>query len=156
MKKQAQLPIAVTVRYAAGAYNTGRVAGKSASSTMDARTAVERLADKLSLAAPIVVSHPKDPMQWLIVPRGWQPPAGTPCVLLQFEDQGQDFLQWWVEPTTGLVFDCRPFQASLWCYRRVFGDVRQLVPGQRVRLEDQEAGKSIKYPLVSVIAGEAP
>lgn len=38
---------AVTVRYSAGAYNTNRIAGKSGSSTSDARSAVQRLAGKL-------------------------------------------------------------------------------------------------------------
>lgn len=32
---------------------------------------------------------------------------------VQFEDHGQDFLQWWIAKN-GEVIHCEPFQASIW------------------------------------------
>lgn len=39
--------VEIHVRYSSGAYNTNRVQGQTASSTMSAQAAAERLADKL-------------------------------------------------------------------------------------------------------------
>ncbi|PHR91082.1 MAG: hypothetical protein COA69_13600 [Robiginitomaculum sp.] len=38
--------------------------------------------------------------------------------IIEFEDTGQDFLKWIVSPT-GEVLDCVPFQAWLWCEKKV-------------------------------------
>jgi len=34
--------------------------------------------------------------------------------IIEFEDQGQDFTTWEIDEN-GLIVDCKPFQASVWC-----------------------------------------
>ena len=36
-------------------------------------------------------------------------------IRVEFEDNGQDFLQWDVDAKSGLIVDCQPFQYTLWC-----------------------------------------
>lgn len=49
---------------------------------------------------------------------------------INFEDNGQDFL-WWTINERGLVVDCGPFQASVWCGSIVV-DTELLQPGDPV------------------------
>lgn len=156
-----QLPLQCTVRYTAGAYVTNTVKGQRASSTRDAKTAVESLAAKLLPNSEwVVASHPSDAKLWVILPRDWQPPAGTLYVELEFEDHGQDFLTWRVEPTTGFVFDCGPFQGSFWCGNLLachvinvrHGDVLSLVKTDR--LHTDHAVYAVKYPIAQIRHGE--
>lgn len=49
---------------------------------------------------------------------------------IHFADNGQDFTEWEIDPETGKVLDCLPFQAWLWAN------------GERhVELESIEVGK---------------
>lgn len=150
-----QLPLQCTVRYTAGAYVTNTVKGQRASSTRDAKTAVESLAAKLLPDSQwVVASHPNDAHLWVILPRDWQPPKGTLYVEIEFEDHGQDFITWRVEPTTGFVFDCGPFQADFWCGNRIQGDANELRHADLVFMADREPVSIVKYPVAQIRHGE--
>lgn len=56
---------------------------------------------------------------------------------IHFQDSGQDFTHWDVDPKTGLVVDCQPFQYSFWCDgKRRVKDIMLLGPGRKLRLSD--------------------
>lgn len=153
-----QLPFSVKVRFNSGAYETNTVQGQRASCTSSARAAVELLARKLLPSVETVVAqHPEDAKLWAIVPTSWTPPAGTPVVTLVFEDHGQDFLEWGVEPTTGFIFSCEPFQADFWVGRRVTDRIAELKVGDRVSLDVVVDGQAlvINYPLAKLLPSGA-
>lgn len=73
-----------------------------------------------------------------------------PDITVQFEDQGQDFLEWDIQD--GVVVGCRPFQASVWCGVEIFGTPYL---GGRVSFkrtnESDDQRRFIKYSLVSIL-----
>lgn len=66
-------------------------------------------------------------------------------ISIQFEDHGQDFLQWGLD-AEGKVIDCTPFQGWLWTKYTVVNHT-ELRKGSKAVLDD---GKFILYPLVKV------
>lgn len=44
----------------------------------------------------------------------------TKIISIHFEDKGQDFLVWDIDTASGIVVDCRPFQARIWNGTKVY------------------------------------
>lgn len=70
--------------------------------------------------------------------------------ILHFEDHGQDFLEWTLD-AAGVVVDCQPFQAWVWCGCRV-SDHAALEAGDRVRFHRLAGGaaRRVQYPLTAI------
>jgi hypothetical protein len=77
-------------------------------------------------------------------------------ITVDFEDHGQDFLQW--DICNGVVVDCRPFQSSVWVNCRLVESMEALKAGHRLLCFQATWGagpRRIKYPLESVTARPA-
>lgn len=76
---------------------------------------------------------------------------------IEFEDKGQDFLEWDLDDETGKVLDCRPFQARIWCKFYV-DEPKHLKVGDRVQISETpidpnnmlQEFRSINYPIVKI------
>lgn len=74
---------------------------------------------------------------------------------LTFEDRGQDFLWWEIQPETGRIVGCGPFQASIWASGKTSVDMATVSIGQRPTYfspHTGEDGKRLNYE----ISGIAP
>lgn len=70
-----------------------------------------------------------------------------PCTV-HFEDHGQDFLEWDLDEH-GQVVACRPFQALVWCGKRVMAPP---VVGQKLHLRRPDGSETlINYPVAKVV-----
>lgn len=69
---------------------------------------------------------------------------------IQFEDHGQDFLTWQLD-NNGVVVDCQPFQASIWCGVKVEVP-RSLKVGDIVafRRDGEPHIKTIRYLIAAI------
>ncbi len=74
------------------------------------------------------------------------------ALVLEFEDQGQDFLLWHIA-ADGEVLVCSPFQAWLWEGRFVH-DPSELGVGDLVTITLDDEPYTVKYPLVKVTPHE--
>lgn len=77
-------------------------------------------------------------------------------ITIEFEDGGQDFLQWDIDEKTGKILDCRPFQASIWMRNKVV-NYQNLQPGMNIVITSPytESGEMvIKYPISNIIKHE--
>jgi hypothetical protein len=78
-------------------------------------------------------------------------PKGTVYTSVEFQDQGQDFITWDIEESTGEVFKVHPFQEWLWC--GVIVNLEELVVGETLTYTRDEARRSIRYPIKSIVGG---
>jgi len=78
-------------------------------------------------------------------------------ITIEFEDKGQDFLEWDIDSESGKVVDCRPFQASIWTkFHVALHD--QLEVGDKVDIcEDpidynstEQYFRTVNYKIISV------
>jgi hypothetical protein len=69
---------------------------------------------------------------------------------ITFEDHGQDFLTWQLD-SNGVVVDCMPFQASVWCGVEVYGP-GSLNVGDTVfiRRPGDAVTVPLKYPIAAI------
>ena len=71
-------------------------------------------------------------------------------MLIEFEDQGQDFLTWTLN-AQGVVVDCKPLQGRVWCGLEVINQ-RALQPGAKVEYFKDGHSGMIRYPVKAVRA----
>ncbi len=67
--------------------------------------------------------------------------------LVTFEDNGQDFLTWLISPY-GLILECKPFQASIWCKHTVITKV--FTPGKHLVTSLDGETLTIKHKIAKV------
>jgi hypothetical protein len=62
---------------------------------------------------------------------------------INFEDKGQDFLEWVIEDD--VVIDCQPHQFKIWQGKKV------VIEGNNVSIENQDGSKTeIKYKVLTI------
>ena len=72
--------------------------------------------------------------------------------LVEFEDEGQDFLQWLVAPD-GTILDCGPFQFDVWSQSKVTATSTHKVTGKthiHITKEGEEE-RVINHPVASIL-----
>lgn len=76
-----------------------------------------------------------------------RPVKPSPVFRIDFEDNGQDFLTWYVQ--NRVIIDCGPYQRRVWCGHRI---AKLPAVGEQVRYLSRQVGKfvDIKYPVVAV------
>ena len=76
-----------------------------------------------------------------------KPVKPSPVFRIDFEDQGQDFLAFFVQ--NRVVIDCTPYQRRVWCGSRI---AKMPAVGQLVRFLSRHTGKylDILYPVTKV------
>lgn len=73
-----------------------------------------------------------------------------------FEDHGQDFLEWDLEPdadvpTDYVVVACRPFQEWIWKGTKVHTDFQDCGPGAYLEITTPKGKRTnLRYPTVEV------
>ena len=72
--------------------------------------------------------------------------------VVHFEDHGQDFLIWTIDPETGKVIKCEPFQASFWVGCIVIKN--SLIRGSQIEYHHprfaDDGCREIKYPIEKI------
>ena len=76
-----------------------------------------------------------------------------------FEDQGQNFLWWDVNESTGIIEDCGPLQSFHWVNGRVRVERESLIVGFRPFYYKNEVnaaekwGDYVKYKIIEILGG---
>lgn len=73
---------------------------------------------------------------------------------ITFEDHGQDFTEWYLQD--GLVVDCRPFQATIWCGNQVLNETLDIGDKVKFNYKCESHQGEIRYPLVKVEKATKP
>jgi hypothetical protein len=75
-------------------------------------------------------------------------------IIVHFEDNGQDFLIWEIDPDTGNIVACTPFQDWLWCKFTMLTPQEELFPGGFItvyRKDTEDKPTEIKHRIERVI-----
>lgn len=75
--------------------------------------------------------------------------AMTINTLVEFEDNGQDFLKWLVAPS-GEVIDCAPMQAAIWVGKMVVGTEGQTPGKEYLVLASPDGDVRLKHAVKSI------
>jgi hypothetical protein len=68
-------------------------------------------------------------------------------ILVEFADEGQDFLRWVIEDN--VIIDCQPFQGWLWNGKRVL-NAATVRPGMKIIIQGSDGAAAIIHPVASV------
>jgi len=80
-----------------------------------------------------------------------QMPKAMPNQLVEFEDNGQDFLHWLVSPE-GEILDCGPSQAEIWCACKVVAtSVCRKTEGTLIHIERDGKETVMKHKVISIL-----
>ena len=152
-------PAQITVRNRSDAHRARCGTGKAsatASCTSDDCTAAYRAAAKyFGVKADRLVcrclSSDRDGSRWSARPLV----TGETLTVIEFEDHGQDFNRWMLS-SDGVVIECAPFQAWVWCQCTVH-NLRLLEVGGPVLVTGPhyDSITPIKYPVAAITRKEA-
>ena len=71
-------------------------------------------------------------------------------ITVRFQDNGQDFLEWDIDPKSRKIVGCRPFQGSVWGGALVLTPLNDLRSGALITIQIGLDLFTVRYPLRNV------